>query len=66
MSRDEARKRLHGTFNFKIDGGKVVVNDEALIREIHDLLANASEYTQAAEWAATESIARPYRYGATA
>lgn len=66
MSRDEARKRLQGTFSFKMDGGKVIINDEALLREIHDLMANSPEYLQSTEWAAPDSIARPVSFGAAA
>lgn len=66
MSRDEARKRLQGTFSFKMDGGKVIVNDDALLREIHDLAASQPDYLQSTDWAAPEAIARPVSFGAIA
>lgn len=66
MSRDEARKRLQGTFSFKLSAGNVIVHDEALISEIHDLMAASSENQHAPDWAASENLGRPVSYGAVA
>lgn len=66
MSRDEARKQLHGTFSFELDSGQVIVRDDALIREIHELMADASEHTQAATWTTPGAPARSVNYGVTA
>lgn len=41
MTRNEARRRLEGTWSFKVQSGMVVVRDEQLLRDIahHEGLA---------------------------
>lgn len=66
MSRDEARKRLKGTFGFKLDDGKVVVHDEALLSEIHEIIANPAEYGHTFEWSVRDANSRSVSFGAAA
>lgn len=66
MSREEARKRLAGTFAFELQGARVLVRDESLLDEIHSLTTSPAHFAVPALRSSAASSSRPLGYGASA